>query len=165
VLGQESGPIGQRPNIVQLMTALVPFEQFRRTGGLFVLESVLAGNEPVIKSELEKEGRGRSTADQPKGLFYFVFQRKSSNPIFPKFPIKLCLRWAETISRKAFPGSRMLLHTAKKQQAIKEVITCCFLEAANFMTRYCPEAKAFHTRKCLKENYTLATKALACKIA
>jgi transposase len=40
-----------------------------------------------------------------------------------------------------------------------------FVEAANFMTRYCPEAKAFHTRKCLKENYTLATKALACKIA
>jgi len=40
-----------------------------------------------------------------------------------------------------------------------------FVEAANFMKRYCPEAEAFHRRKCLKENYTLATKALACKIA
>jgi transposase len=40
-----------------------------------------------------------------------------------------------------------------------------FVEAANFMTRYCPEAGAFHMRKCLTENYTLATKALACKIA
>jgi len=40
-----------------------------------------------------------------------------------------------------------------------------FVEAANFMKRYCPEAEAFHTRKCLQENYTLATKSLACKIA
>jgi transposase len=40
-----------------------------------------------------------------------------------------------------------------------------FVEAANFMIRYCPEAEVFHNRKCLKENYTLATKALACKIA
>jgi transposase len=40
-----------------------------------------------------------------------------------------------------------------------------FVEAANFMTRYCPQAEAFHTRKCLQGNYTLATKSLACKIA
>jgi len=44
-----------------------------------------------------------------------------------------------------------------------------FVEAANFMTRYCPEAAAFHKRKCMmvkaKASYTLATKALACKIA
>jgi hypothetical protein len=40
-----------------------------------------------------------------------------------------------------------------------------FVEAANFMTRYCPHAESFHKRKCLMGNYTLATKALACKIA
>jgi transposase len=44
-----------------------------------------------------------------------------------------------------------------------------FVEAANFMTRYCPEAAAFHKRKSLKVKAkvknTLATKALACKIA
>ena len=40
-----------------------------------------------------------------------------------------------------------------------------FVEAANYMTRYCPHAKSFHMRKCLRGNYTLATKALACKIA
>jgi transposase len=44
-------------------------------------------------------------------------------------------------------------------------LSWAFVEAANFMTRYCPQAKAFHSRKCLKENYTLATMALACKIA
>ncbi len=40
-----------------------------------------------------------------------------------------------------------------------------FVEAANFMRRYCPQAEAFHKRKSLKENPVLATKALACKIA
>lgn len=44
-------------------------------------------------------------------------------------------------------------------------LSWAFVEAANFMTRYCPQAEAFHKKKCLKENYTLATKALACKIA
>ncbi len=40
-----------------------------------------------------------------------------------------------------------------------------FVEAANFMKRYCPQAAAFHLKKSLKENSVLATKALACKIA
>jgi transposase len=40
-----------------------------------------------------------------------------------------------------------------------------FVEAANFMRRYCPQAEAFHRRKSLKENSIVATKALACKIA
>jgi len=44
-------------------------------------------------------------------------------------------------------------------------LSWAFVEAANFMRRYCPEAEAFHRRKSLKENFVLATKALACKIA
>jgi hypothetical protein len=56
---------------------------------------------------------------------------------------------------------------AKKYSAKKcnKYLAWAFVEAANFMIRYCPEAEAFHNRKCLKENYTLATKALAFKIA
>ena len=46
-----------------------------------------------------------------------------------------------------------------------EYLSWAFVEAANFMRRYCPQAEAFHMRKSLKENSVLATKALACKIA
>ncbi len=46
-----------------------------------------------------------------------------------------------------------------------EYLSWAFVEAANFMRRYCPPAEAFHMRKSIQENYTLATKALACKIA
>lgn len=40
-----------------------------------------------------------------------------------------------------------------------------FVEAANFMRRYCPQAQEFYRRKCLKVKPVVATKALACKIA
>ena len=46
-----------------------------------------------------------------------------------------------------------------------EYLSWAFVEAANFMRRYCPEAGAFYMKKSIKENSTLATKALACKIA
>jgi len=46
-----------------------------------------------------------------------------------------------------------------------EYLGWAFVEAANFMKRYCPQAEAFHMKKTIQENYTLATKALACKIA
>jgi transposase len=40
-----------------------------------------------------------------------------------------------------------------------------FVEAANFATRYCPEAKSFYERKKRKANRVLAIKALAHKLA
>jgi transposase len=40
-----------------------------------------------------------------------------------------------------------------------------FIEAANFMRRYCPEAKAWYQRKLQRSKAVLATKALAAKIA
>jgi hypothetical protein len=48
---------------------------------------------------------------------------------------------------------------------LDKYLSWAFVEAANFMRRYCPQADAFHKRKSLKENSVLATKALACKIA
>ncbi len=47
-----------------------------------------------------------------------------------------------------------------------EYLSWAFVEAANFMRRYCPPAEAFHMKKIMQQkNHTLATKALACKIA
>jgi hypothetical protein len=40
-----------------------------------------------------------------------------------------------------------------------------FIEAANFMRRYCPEAKAWYQRKLQRSKVVVATKALAAKIA
>ena len=40
-----------------------------------------------------------------------------------------------------------------------------FIEAANFMRRYCPEAKAWHQRKAQRTNKIVATKALASKLS
>jgi transposase len=40
-----------------------------------------------------------------------------------------------------------------------------FIEAANFMRRYCPEAKAWYQRKLRRSKTVVATKALAAKIA
>jgi len=40
-----------------------------------------------------------------------------------------------------------------------------FIEAANFIKRYCPEAKAWHQRKTQKTNKIVATKALASKLS
>jgi len=39
-----------------------------------------------------------------------------------------------------------------------------YIEAANFIRRYCPEAKAWHQRKCKRSKPVVATKALASKI-
>jgi transposase len=39
-----------------------------------------------------------------------------------------------------------------------------YVEAANFIRRYCPEAKAWHQRKAARSKQVLATKALASKI-
>jgi len=39
-----------------------------------------------------------------------------------------------------------------------------YIEAANFIRRYCPEAKAWHQRKCKRSKQVVATKALASKI-
>ena len=39
-----------------------------------------------------------------------------------------------------------------------------YIEAANFMMRYCPEAKAWHQKKMSRTNNIVATKALASKI-
>lgn len=46
-----------------------------------------------------------------------------------------------------------------------EYLGWAFVEAANFMRRYCAEAEAFHMKKSLKTKSVVATKALACKIA
>jgi transposase len=40
-----------------------------------------------------------------------------------------------------------------------------YVEAANFMRRYCPQARSWHQRKVSKTNQTVATKALSNKIA
>jgi transposase len=40
-----------------------------------------------------------------------------------------------------------------------------YVEAANFMRRYCPEARSWHQRKASKTNQIVATKALSNKIA
>ena len=40
-----------------------------------------------------------------------------------------------------------------------------FIEAAHFASRYCPEAKRFYERKKARTNTTVATKALAHKLA
>ena len=40
-----------------------------------------------------------------------------------------------------------------------------YVEAANFMRRYCPQAKSWHQRKASKTNQIVATKALSNKIA
>jgi len=40
-----------------------------------------------------------------------------------------------------------------------------YIEAANFIRRYCPEAKAWHQRKVKRSKQVVATKALASKIA
>ena len=40
-----------------------------------------------------------------------------------------------------------------------------YVEAANFMRRYCPQARSWHQRKASKRNQTVATKALSNKIA
>lgn len=40
-----------------------------------------------------------------------------------------------------------------------------FIEAANFMKRYCPEAKAWHQRKTQRTNKIVSTKALASKLS
>jgi len=44
-------------------------------------------------------------------------------------------------------------------------LSWAFVEAANFAVRYCPEAKRFFERKKAKTNKTVATKALAHKLA
>ncbi len=40
-----------------------------------------------------------------------------------------------------------------------------YVEAANFMKRYCPQARSWHQRKVSKTNQIVATKALSNKIA
>jgi ribosomal protein L44E len=40
-----------------------------------------------------------------------------------------------------------------------------YVEAANFMRRYCPQARSWHQRKVSKTNQIVATKALSNKIA
>lgn len=40
-----------------------------------------------------------------------------------------------------------------------------YVEAANFMRRYCPQARSWHQRKASKRNQTVATKALSNKIS
>lgn len=43
-------------------------------------------------------------------------------------------------------------------------LSWAYVEAANFIRRYCPEAKAWHQRKAARSKQVLATKALASKI-
>jgi hypothetical protein len=52
--------------------------------------------------------------------------------------------------------------TVDKSQRPK---TWAYVEAANFMRRYCPEARNWHQRKTSKTNQIVATKALSNKIA
>ena len=65
---------------------------------------------------------------------------------------------SERISNEKYKGSN-------NRKNGNKYLGWAFVEAANFMRRYCPHAESFHMRKSIKENPVLATKALACKIA
>ena len=66
-------------------------------------------------------------------------------------------------------SSRKMSNGKKKGENNKKngnkYLAWAYVEAANFMRRYCPEARSWHQRKVSKTNQIVATKALSNKIA
>ena len=66
-------------------------------------------------------------------------------------------------------SSQRLSNGKKKGEGNKKngnkYLSWAYVEAANFMRRYCEEAKKWHQRKASKTNQIVATKALSCKIS
>ena len=66
-------------------------------------------------------------------------------------------------------SSQRLSNGKKKGEGNKKngnkYLSWAYVEAANFMRRYCEEARKWHQRKASKTNQIVATKALSCKIS